>query len=72
MTSSQPTPSQRLRDAKRRAHFLVMPIDGVQGIGIGDGTIRVYVRDGSVTHTLPAEVDGVPIETIVVGDVIAR
>jgi len=72
MMSSQPTPSERLRDAKQRARVLVMPIDGVQGLGIGDGTIRVYIRDEAVTHSLPADVDGVPIEPVVVGDVIAH
>jgi hypothetical protein len=72
MTSSHPTPSKRLREAKRNAHSVVMPIEGVEGLGIGDGTIRVYVRDGSVARILPGAIDGVPIEAVVVGEVTAQ
>lgn len=64
-----PAPPERLHEAKQRARALVMPIEGVQGLGIGDGTIRVYVRDRLVVPSLPADVDGVPVEPVVVGEV---
>jgi hypothetical protein len=63
--------SDVLRRAKRRAKDLLLAIDGVQGIGIGDETIRVYVRDASVALELPDDVDGVPVEPVEVGEVIA-
>lgn len=49
-----------------------MAIEGVQGVGIGDGTIRVYIRDAAVAGALPADADGIRIEPVVVGDVIAH
>ena len=48
----------------------MLPVDGVQGVGIGAGTLRVYVRDAAVAHDLPAEVDGVVVEPVVVGEAI--
>jgi hypothetical protein len=66
-----PSAGDRLRRAKRRAKDLLLPVDGVQGVGLGDGTLRVYVRDADVARDLPDEVDGVPVETVVVGEAIA-
>lgn len=68
--SQEPPPDDRLRRAKRRAKDLLLPVDGVQGVGIGAGTLRVYVRDAAVAHDLPAEVDGVVVEPVVVGEAI--
>ena len=69
--SQEPAAGDRLRRAKRRAKELLLPVDGVQGVGLGDGTLRVYVRDAAVAHALPDEVDGVPVEPVVVGEAIA-
>jgi len=62
--------AQRLRNAKRHARDLLLSLDGVQGVGVGDGTVRVYLRDATVAHSLPGAVDGIPLEPVVVGDVI--
>ncbi|MGH2354994.1 MAG: hypothetical protein ACRDJN_25575 [Chloroflexota bacterium] len=66
----EPPADDQLRRAKRHAKELLLPVDGVQGVGIGAGTLRVYVRDASVAHGLPAEVDGVTVEPVVVGEAI--
>lgn len=70
MPSREPSAS-RLQRAKRRAKDLLLPVEGVHGVGIGAGTLRVYVRDAAVAHHLPDEVDGVAIEPVVVGEVTA-
>lgn len=46
-------------------------MDGVKGIGIGDGTLRVYIRAEAVARDLPEEVDGVPLEPVVVDEAVA-
>lgn len=71
MPSEEPSAADRLRRTKRRAKELLLAVDGVQGVGLGDGRLRVYIRDAAVAHALPAEVDGVPVEPVVVGDVVA-
>ena len=60
---------EELKRAKTHAKTLVLDKAGVQGVGIGDGTVRVYIKDASVARDLPDEVDGVPIEPVTVGDV---
>lgn len=44
-------------------------IDGVQGFGVGDGSLRVYVQDAAVKQHLPLSFRGAPIECVVVGTV---
>jgi hypothetical protein len=44
-------------------------IDGVQGFGVGDGSLRVYVQDAGVKKHLPLEFRGAPIECVVVGTI---
>ena len=60
-----------LREAKKAAREAFGHIDGVEGIGIGDDAIRAYIRDPRVRDVLPDEIDGVRIECVVVGDVVA-
>lgn len=66
-----PLSPERLRAAKRHAKELLTRVEGVRGVGLGEGTVRVYVRDAGVGAELPDEVDGVPVERVVVGEIIA-
>jgi hypothetical protein len=61
-----------LKSKKLRAQQQLQGIDGVEGFGIGDGTIRVYVRSPQVKQSLPTEVDGVTLEVVVTGDITSR
>jgi hypothetical protein len=45
---------------------------GIQGFGIGDGTLRIYVRDPAVRERLPKRYHGVDVEFVVTGDVTAQ
>lgn len=66
--AEKPTLEHMIR-AKTQAKTLVLDVAGVQGVGIGDGTIRVYIREASVARLLPLDVDGVPVEAVTVGEV---
>lgn len=66
--SDRPTDEQ-LRAAKHEAQRRFGAQDGVEGVGIGDGCLRVYVRSQPVARVLPDEVDGVRIECVRVGTV---
>jgi hypothetical protein len=46
-------------------------IAGVQGFGVGDNALRVYLRDDAARERLPADFRGVPIEPVVVGTITA-
>ena len=61
-----------LKDVKRRALPTLMAIRGVTGVGIGDGTIRVYVLNHDVEAKLPRNVENVPLEVVVTGDIEAQ
>jgi hypothetical protein len=54
--------------AKRELHGL----DGVEGFGIGERSLRVYVRDAEVGRRLPRTFHGADVECVVTGDLRAR
>ncbi|HEX9983013.1 MAG TPA: hypothetical protein VGF69_07105 [Thermoanaerobaculia bacterium] len=60
-----------LRAAKSAAKAAFSEIEGVQGFGIGDNVVRAYVRNEAVASALPEEIDGVPLECVVVGEIVA-
>jgi hypothetical protein len=60
-----------LRAVKALAKGELAAIDGVEGFGIGDQTLRIYVRNPDVERKLPREFHGVPVEIVVSGDIIS-
>ena len=60
---------QQLRDAKETAKRDFGSMPGVEGIGIGDGVLRVYVRDANVKDQLPRSCENVDLEFVVTGHV---
>jgi hypothetical protein len=44
-------------------------VAGVEGFGIGDRALRIYVRTEEVTKDLPKEFQGVRIDYIVTGEI---
>jgi hypothetical protein len=63
-----PTPDQ-LRDAKASAKQAFLGMPGFEGVGIGDGVLRVYVRDASVIDQLPRSWENVGIEFVITGEI---
>jgi hypothetical protein len=64
-------PKHDLKALKTKARKLFGHLPGVLGFGIGERTLRIYVRDAEAGKALPTELDGVPIQIVITGDVIA-
>ncbi|HEY0515110.1 MAG TPA: hypothetical protein VGH73_24655 [Thermoanaerobaculia bacterium] len=47
-------------------------LDGIEGFGVGDHRLRVYVRDADAGRRLPSTFHGVDVECVVTGDIAAR
>jgi len=62
-------PGLSLRAVKAAAVRQFADVDGVVGFGIGDRTLRIYVRNAEVRDRLPTEFQGAPVEVVVTGDV---
>jgi hypothetical protein len=60
-----------LKAAKSSAKAEFSGVDGVEGFGIGDQSIRVYVRNHAVEQKLPRVFRGVPVEFVVTSNVVA-
>lgn len=58
-----------MRAVKAAAKSKLGRLDGVEGIGIGDRALRVYVRTDEVARHLPKEFQGVRIDYIVTGEI---
>ena len=67
---AQPS-SADLKAVKALAKAEFSGIDGVEGIGIGDQRLRVYVRNHAVEQKLPHIFHGIPVEFVVTGSVAA-
>lgn len=65
--SSQSNPDMLAIKAAAKRYF--GNLDGVEGIGIGDQRLRVYIRTEHVAKDLPREFQGVPIDYIVTGEI---
>lgn len=59
---------------KARHEDRLLGIDGVEGVGLGDGpdgdeAIVVYVRDTAVAERLPAAIEGITVRAEVTGPI---
>ena len=60
-----------MRSVKAAARAELGQVGGVEGFGIGDGSLRVYVRDAEVRKRLPTRFRGVPVDCVVTGEISA-
>lgn len=63
---------ERSQAAKSAAKAAFGDIEGIQGFGVGDGTVRIYIRSASVGAVLPKELNGVPLDLIITEDLAAQ
>jgi hypothetical protein len=61
-----------LRQVKRRAEASLLALPGVSGVGLGDGTIRVYLQREGAKAKIPNSFEGVPVELVFTGDITSR
>jgi hypothetical protein len=71
MSEKAPTSSVDLKAVKSLAKMEFSGMDGVEGIGIGEQCLRIYVRNHAVQQTLPIKFHGIPIEFVITGSVAA-
>jgi hypothetical protein len=60
-----------LRSIKSAAKSRFGHVRGVEGVGLGEGSLRIYVRNTDIQKRLPSEFRGVPVEFVVTGDISA-
>ncbi len=70
----QPAITSDVQRVLRERGPTLLAIDGVEGIAagrnaIGDDAITVFLHDASAGASIPAELDGVPVQTIVTGPI---
>jgi hypothetical protein len=59
-----------LMTARTAARKELGEISGVEGFGIGDGSLRVYVHDAAVKKLVPSEFHGIPVDCVVIETVL--
>lgn len=65
-----PNPSlSQLKDIKALAKERFTEISGVIGFGISDHSVRIYIDNEAVKKNLPTEIEGVPLDCIVTGEI---
>jgi hypothetical protein len=63
--------NQNLRAIKAAAKSLFSHIDGVEGFGLGENSLRIYIRNTKVRDALPSVFQGVPVEFVITGEITA-
>lgn len=61
-----------LKAVKADAKIEFGKIAGVQGFGLGESSVRIYVTNDNVKEKIPSAYRGVAIEFVNVGNIIAR
>jgi len=60
-----------LRAIKAAAKSLFRHIDGVEGFGLGENSLRIYIRNSKVRDQLPSIFQEVPVEFVITGEITA-
>jgi hypothetical protein len=71
MSSSSPT-LQELAAAKAGLLNQFKNVPGVNGFGVGEHSIRIYVRDSSLRQLIPPSFNNIEVECLVEADISAR
>lgn len=58
-----------LKAAKAKAREQLRHMPGVDGFGVGDGCVRVYVQDETAARRLPREIESVPLVAVISGPI---
>lgn len=60
---------EQLRRLKKALSAELKDVQGVQGFGIGQNVLRVYIQNEAVKEHLPKEFHGVRIEFVLSGEI---
>jgi len=61
-----------MRSIKAQAKLEFGDIAGVEGFGVGDYVLRIYVSNARLKDKIPARFRGVPVDLVVSGHIVAR
>lgn len=61
-----------MRAIKAQAKLEFGKIAGVEGFGVGDYVLRIYVNNARVKEKLPSQFHGVPVDLVISGNIVAR
>jgi hypothetical protein len=72
--AERPAISSDVERVLRERGPALLAIDGVEGIAagrnaIGDDAITIFLHDAGAGASIPAQLDGVPVQTIVTGPI---
>lgn len=62
---------EELAAVKERLKEQFFDVSGVVGFGLGDGVVLVYLETVAAGESLPGEVDGIAIEKVITGEIVA-
>jgi hypothetical protein len=60
-----------MRSIKAAAKEELGRVEGVEGVGLGENSLRVYVKNAEVRKRLPSEFRGLPVDFVITGDISA-
>jgi hypothetical protein len=60
-----------MRSIKAAAKEELGHVEGVEGVGLGENSLRVYVKNAEVRKRLPSEFRGLPVDFVITGDISA-
>jgi hypothetical protein len=71
---SPPASESNVHRVLRQHGPMLLAIEGVEGIAAGrtatgEDAVTVFLHDASVAASVPSELDGVPVQTIVTGTI---
>ena len=59
--------NQDLLTVKKAAKKEFQNLAGIEGVGIGDGVIKIYVSNSEVVKQLPSTFQGIPLNFVITG-----
>ena len=58
-----------LQEIKKAAKIEFRQVEGVEGFGLGETTLQIYIRNPEVKKQLPSAYRGVPVTFVITGDI---
>ena len=61
-----------MRAIKAKAKLRFGNLAGVEGFGVGSYVLRIYVTNASLKDVIPSRFQGVPVDLVISGNIVAR
>ena len=57
----------KIKEVKESYKRQLLGMEGVEGVGVGEDAIIVFIEDATVIEGIPKELEGIPVRTVVSG-----